>query len=562
MAVLCLMGHPAGTPNLRSNPESFFALQAPACHDGFSLLSGCVGADRHSVPMSSSGEAAGQDHREAAGQDNTMRVLLEMLQGDNIPRDSTNDAVGSGQHQPFQEEPLPISPSAMAAAPLPTSPTMAWTTEQWYQMPSSMVPSRQISIDRALQQAEEQKHLEELLRGLMTSDDRPNVPEAGQTQRLARGSRAKAQPSASSQRRHAVPQQSGSSSSSQPYHADEDQEGERRRISLEAVLAETPLAVVGSSHKADQVYNSLRSCIPGMTLQEQAVKDQERWNERIINWLLQGSSAEFFKICRQQYGCKIVQRAVEVAMSDQRKRITKALEPHVAEVWEDANANFVLEKCIQVLPVNCVRFVLEKMSDSDNAIAAATSKFGCRVLMRLIEHFVLDTQLHGLRKIEDVLIQEDAQRRRDPSNPSNRLINDKFANYVFQSFIEHHAANTRVVDEVLCMDIHMLSKMKFSSHVVSLVLDAQDVTEIALFHRDKVRAALLQDTEKFQELRDLQWGSFVFKQASKLLPSPNAGARSRAVGSNPRPGQKGKGRRHRGRPPLGSARSEGPGTML
>lgn len=340
--------------------------------------------------------------------------------------------------------------------------------------------------------------------------------------------------------------------------------------SLDDILKQDPLKIEGD--EADTVYRSLQRPIDqvdGFTLNQgthsRTAEEQREINKKIIRWLIP-EGQDVLHLCTKPCGSKIMQRAVEVADRENSEKLTNQFIGHVKQVALDSNGTFVLEKCIQVLPLSSVEFILNEMAVEGVAVQAARNKFGCRVLMRLIEHF----DFQGIEKIEDILIQEDKD---NASANQQRLIDDPYANYVFQSLIEHHPSS-RVVEEVVCNDIHTLSKMKFSSHVVSNILVAPAFSDMGLKHHDRVLNALYDKVEEFYALKHPAWGSFVFKQAEKLrAPPPRPGPTSKVqsvgsgaalIGSAParaksgwrgvqraRGGRKGRGR-GRGHSPVGS----------
>lgn len=280
---------------------------------------------------------------------------------------------------------------------------------------------------------------------------------------------------------------------------------------------------------------------------------QRKTNAKIIRWILtpwrdptsavgkpvRDSTSPVWELSKMEHGCWIIQQALDVADlsvgkeaelapicqgSSPKALIAKGLTTHVNEALQHKFANHVLQKCIEVLPRDSTKFILEEIACVDGAaVKAAKHQCGCRVLQRLIEHFWDSKEELVPREFLDIvemLIKEDVRTQSDTSYSKDkgdrRFINDKFANFVFQSLLEHGACDQKVV-EVLKKDTLTLAKLLFSGHVVSQVLEIHE-------HRETIVQALIgsektTDVEKFRrELEHTRYGSFVYKQVKKLHP--------------------------------------------
>jgi hypothetical protein len=283
--------------------------------------------------------------------------------------------------------------------------------------------------------------------------------------------------------------------------------------------------------------------------------------------------------------------------------IAQRLQGHVNEAIKNQQANHVLQKCIEVLPRGPARFILREIAEEQDTavktanskvVKAATDKYGCRVLQRLIEHFSDSEEQYvdeGLRQIVDRLIEADGTRLEDAGS---RLVNDPFANYVFQSLIEHKAWDDRVIKDVLAEDTVSLAQQKYSSHVLSAVLTSsghniQPIISALLPQwpcRDKscpyctIDDAPIRETgsstrrscnlnklkfEKFKKLEGTRWGSFVCKQIKARAPLVWQDAQAAFAEQGPtssatrHPGAKGKGCEERSYPKGRGSRGKGKG---
>mmetsp|Transcript_50665 Transcript_50665/g.94608 ORF Transcript_50665/g.94608 Transcript_50665/m.94608 type:complete len:339 (-) Transcript_50665:427-1443(-) len=95
-----------------------------------------------------------------------------------------------------------------------------------------------------------------------------------------------------------------------------------------------------------------------------------------------------WSLSRDSRGCREVQKAMEEA-SDQDERVAMAseLRGHVWEALRCPFANYVLQKCIQVLSRENLYFIFDELKQKGPEMIqqAARHKYGCRILQRLLE---------------------------------------------------------------------------------------------------------------------------------------------------------------------------------
>lgn len=200
-------------------------------------------------------------------------------------------------------------------------------------------------------------------------------------------------------------------------------------------------------------------------------------------------------------GCRVLQRAVEVASPAEQAALAEGLRGHVVEAAASPQANFVLQKCITVMPPARLSFVLEEMRG--HAVAAAKSRSGCRVLERIVEHFSTE-QAEEL--VGEVL------------SGAESLCRHAFGNFVIQHILEHGTpAHQSRVAAVLGADAQRLARHRVASHVIKCAL-------VNCTAEDKRRLveALSADAEALADLAHHHCGSFVMrelKRAGGPLPS-------------------------------------------
>jgi pumilio RNA-binding family len=166
------------------------------------------------------------------------------------------------------------------------------------------------------------------------------------------------------------------------------------------------------------------------------------------------------------YGCRVIQKALEKATPDQRRTLVSELKGQVDRCLGDQNANHVIQKSIEVMAYEDIRFIIEAMRP--RLLQWATHCYGCRVIQRVIEHCPREA-------LED----EFATLLR----AALELSQDAYGNYVVQHMFAHGSwADRRVLFGVFAGNYRRLSKHKFSSNVVEKslhVAEAETLVRIA-----------------------------------------------------------------------------------
>eukprot|EP00448_Togula_jolla_P006526 CAMPEP_0170601766 /NCGR_PEP_ID=MMETSP0224-20130122/18033_1 /TAXON_ID=285029 /ORGANISM="Togula jolla, Strain CCCM 725" /LENGTH=535 /DNA_ID=CAMNT_0010926561 /DNA_START=233 /DNA_END=1840 /DNA_ORIENTATION=- len=199
----------------------------------------------------------------------------------------------------------------------------------------------------------------------------------------------------------------------------------------------------------------------------------------------------------RRHGCRIVQKALEVADISARLEVAAALEGHVMEALKSPHANHVLQKCIVLLPPDRLQFVPQELAG--HAAEAARHRFGCRILERLIEHFP--------SSLTSALIQEVLGSVSD-------LCRHQFGNYVVQHILEHGLPEHRqMVAESLRPEVGRLAKHRVASHVVERAL-------IYCHADDKQRLVqtMSGDSKELATLSRSLYGSFVARSMTRAEP--------------------------------------------
>jgi len=135
-----------------------------------------------------------------------------------------------------------------------------------------------------------------------------------------------------------------------------------------------------------------------------------------------------WRLSQDPRGCRLVQLAIEVASSAEARALAAELHGHVVEAVNSPNANYVLQKVVEALPIPVSSFVAEELAGSARMVA--NHRYGCRVFCRLLEHCGAASAA-SVALIDECLV--DAE----------ELIRNTFGHYVAKTILEHGTAEQR-----------------------------------------------------------------------------------------------------------------------
>jgi len=183
-----------------------------------------------------------------------------------------------------------------------------------------------------------------------------------------------------------------------------------------------------------------------------------------IKWVV--SSTRLLAFTRR--GCRIVQRALEVAVWEDQERLVKKLEGLVLEALRSPHANYVLQKCFEIMPPHNLQFVLSELTG--HGATVARHRFGCRILQRILEHCPPDQKE---QLIAEVLM------------CTPQLARHTYGNFVIQHILQYGTScQVHQIADVLLADAMRFATHRVASHVMSCAMsccspdDVQSLTEV------------------------------------------------------------------------------------
>jgi hypothetical protein len=205
------------------------------------------------------------------------------------------------------------------------------------------------------------------------------------------------------------------------------------------------------------------------------------------------------RLSLEPYGCRVVQRALEVANKAEKEDLACELQDHVRLAIASPHANFVLQKIIDVLPVGSTGFIADELSTVAGEVAR--HKFGCRVLCRLVEHHlcVKEGSTSAVELVDELLLEAD------------QLLRHNFARHVLEKILEHGSeAHKQRIIITLRSSPFQFAKNRYASYVFEKVLLTGNPVEIHALASD-----LLAVSENFLMLAGHECGMHVVKAVAK-----------------------------------------------
>lgn len=206
-------------------------------------------------------------------------------------------------------------------------------------------------------------------------------------------------------------------------------------------------------------------------------------------------------------------QALEHVLVEQQAELTKELEPEILRVIRDQNGNHVVQKIIELVPRQCIDFIMNAVRGQVTALASHT--YGCRVIQRMLEHGTESDKMEIMMELHA---------------SAQILITDQYGNYVAQHVIQNGKPEDRaqMIDLVMAQ-LLTLSKHKFASNVVEKCIEhgtAEQRTSI----REQLTTVGSDGTSPLQQMMRDQYGNYVIRKShqlvkSRILPKVNLCAR-------------------------------------
>lgn len=213
--------------------------------------------------------------------------------------------------------------------------------------------------------------------------------------------------------------------------------------------------------------------------------------------LLQWLRAATRELALSKIGCRVVQKAFEVAGGPDRDIIIADLKDHIVELYESPWGNHVLSRAIELLPAAKNSFVISALRG--RGVIVSKHRFGCRIMCRLIEHCP-EEQIGGL--LDEIVVEADS------------LARHTYGNFPLQSILEHAspARRSAALSQIL-PDFPTLAMHRTGSLIAQRSLDHGDSKSQSLALQTLLQAG---DKNSLVDVACSRYGSYVIEQIAGL----------------------------------------------
>jgi hypothetical protein len=209
-------------------------------------------------------------------------------------------------------------------------------------------------------------------------------------------------------------------------------------------------------------------------------------------YLLQKIAPSFTSIARDKKGTHSLQAIVaQIDSPDEFALMKTIMSPYVFELSMDPRANYVIQKLINIIPIDSSNFLYQPLFD--NFVQVANNSFGLLVLKQM------------MAKVE----QKEALKNKVVELTSinfEKLIQNPYGNYAIQHIVEYYPKESLLIMNKIVTKIIPYSSQKISSNVIEKCLTVCD---------SQFRKRVVDEILKNGRLGDLmknKYGNFVTLQ--------------------------------------------------
>lgn len=204
-----------------------------------------------------------------------------------------------------------------------------------------------------------------------------------------------------------------------------------------------------------------------------------------------------WRFSRDKVGCRVVQLALSVAPRWHGDELVRELHGHVREAIDSPHGNYVIQHVVEMMPVAHSAFVAEEICGI--AAAMARHRYGCRAIIRLLEHS--STEAGTICLVEELLKEAES------------LTRHSFGHFVLQAVLEHGLPCHR---HSVAVALHGQSGIPDAMLLNAMNRHGSTVFETAMVHcspedKQSICHRLLGEPQVVLHLAKSQFGRFVLK---------------------------------------------------
>ncbi|CAD8139794.1 unnamed protein product [Paramecium octaurelia] len=174
--------------------------------------------------------------------------------------------------------------------------------------------------------------------------------------------------------------------------------------------------------------------------------------------------SHILELSKNQYACRVVQKMIEFVKGspEQIESFFKTLYPHIHQLLNDVNGNYVLLSCFEILDKSTLLFVIPYIEECIAILSKQT--YGCRLIQKVLELYPLEIT----QRILDILI-----------SFAYQLCYQEFGNYIIQYLLKSGPQKERlIISQIIKENFEKLSINKFGSNTVEKYIDLMGPSQI------------------------------------------------------------------------------------
>lgn len=173
--------------------------------------------------------------------------------------------------------------------------------------------------------------------------------------------------------------------------------------------------------------------------------------------IMQKFRGKIYELSLHMYGCRVIQKALEVIDLDDAKLIFNEVKHAIPKFIEDQNGNHVIQKLIERLPREENNEILKVFPT--RVFQFAVHQYGCRVLQKIFDYCPPADYKHLIDELMGKVLE---------------LVQDQYGNYVIQHIIEKQTNTNSYLVEIIWKElkgkIFDLSIHKYASNAIEKLL--------------------------------------------------------------------------------------------
>lgn len=225
---------------------------------------------------------------------------------------------------------------------------------------------------------------------------------------------------------------------------------------------------------------------------------------------LQGS---ILKLTKDKYGCWFVQQAIQHVPSELQEMIQAELKGKILVCSQHLHGNFVLQKCVELLP-GSISFIIKELKN--HVLEAALHVYSCRVLQRLIEH--CKHERPDMAGLFDILLRPDTLQK---------LVLDPYGNNVVRAVLAcgNRQHVQKIVKVFLCGEAELIvyARNRHGSLVLERCLESLNCDHKELLtERNALMSAILgtEDASLFSQIALDRFGNYIVQRTIEICEGP------------------------------------------